>query len=210
MLLEDIGAEIGLFLALGGVLLAEVTGDPRWDAVGSVAIGVLLVVIAIVLAIEMKGLLIGESASAADVEQDRRRARGRTERRAGSSTCAPSTSGPTSSSSPPRSSSTRPQRPGHGRRHQRRQTRPAGGRADGRVIYLEPDLFRAPVSTRSDGSVGRADAVAVQRRRGPRSPGSARSRATRRRPGAVIGQTSLVTGVTRVAEQLADARRPAR
>jgi cation diffusion facilitator family transporter len=66
VLLEDIGAEIGLFLALGGVLMAEATGDPRWDAVGSISIGVLLVLIAAVLAIEMKGLLIGESASRAD------------------------------------------------------------------------------------------------------------------------------------------------
>jgi cation diffusion facilitator family transporter len=63
VLLEDIGAEIGLFLALFGVIMAHVTEEPRWDAVGSIAIGVLLVVIAIVLAIEMKGLLIGESAS---------------------------------------------------------------------------------------------------------------------------------------------------
>jgi cation diffusion facilitator family transporter len=68
VLLEDIGAEIGLFLALGGVVLAEATGDPRWDALGSIAIGVLLVVIAGVLAVEMKGLLIGESASRTDVD----------------------------------------------------------------------------------------------------------------------------------------------
>ena len=71
MLLEDIGAEIGLFFALVGVILAQVTDDPRWDAVGSIAIGVLLVVIAIVLAIEMKGLLIGESASRAGRRADR-------------------------------------------------------------------------------------------------------------------------------------------
>ena len=69
VLLEDIGAEIGLFLALGGVLMAHFTDEPRWDAVGSIGIGVLLVVIAIVLAIEMKGLLIGESASEADLEK---------------------------------------------------------------------------------------------------------------------------------------------
>ncbi len=67
VLLEDIGAEIGLFLALGGVLMAHFTDEPRWDAVGSIGIGVLLVVIAIVLAIEMKGLLIGESATDADL-----------------------------------------------------------------------------------------------------------------------------------------------
>jgi cation diffusion facilitator family transporter len=64
VLLEDIGAMIGLVLALGGVLMAHFTHNPRWDAVGSISIGVLLVVIAAVLAIEMKGLLIGEGASA--------------------------------------------------------------------------------------------------------------------------------------------------
>jgi cation diffusion facilitator family transporter len=61
VLLEDVGAETGLVLALGGLIMAEVTGNPRWDAVGSISIGVLLVAIAIVLAIEMKGLLIGEA-----------------------------------------------------------------------------------------------------------------------------------------------------
>ncbi len=64
VLLEDVGALIGLFFALGGVITASVTDDARWDAVGSISIGVLLIVIAIVLVIEMKSLLIGESASA--------------------------------------------------------------------------------------------------------------------------------------------------
>jgi cation diffusion facilitator family transporter len=68
VLLEDIGAEIGLFMALGGVLLAHFTDEPRWDALGSIAIGALLVVIAITLAIEMKGLLVGESASPENVD----------------------------------------------------------------------------------------------------------------------------------------------
>ncbi len=67
VLLEDVGAEVGLFFALAGLTLAEVTGNPRWDAVGSVVIGVLLVVIAIVLAAEMKPLLIGEAASDSDL-----------------------------------------------------------------------------------------------------------------------------------------------
>lgn len=66
VLLEDAGAMIGLFLALGGVSLAVITGDPMWDAVGTMTIGVLLVVIAAVLAIEMKSLLIGEAASRGD------------------------------------------------------------------------------------------------------------------------------------------------
>jgi cation diffusion facilitator family transporter len=69
VLLEDTGALIGLFFALVFILLARATDNARWDAVGSLAIGLLLVVIAIVLAIEMKGLLIGESASPADVSK---------------------------------------------------------------------------------------------------------------------------------------------
>ena len=67
VLLEDVGAEIGLAFAMVGLLVAELTGNPRWDAVGSMAIGVLLVVIALVLAAEMKPLLIGEAASDSDV-----------------------------------------------------------------------------------------------------------------------------------------------
>ena len=63
VLLEDVGAEAGLVFALFGLTMAEITGNPRWDAVGSIAIGVLLIAIAIVLAVEMKGLLIGEAAS---------------------------------------------------------------------------------------------------------------------------------------------------
>ncbi|MET0911428.1 MAG: cation diffusion facilitator family transporter [Ilumatobacteraceae bacterium] len=63
VLLEDLGALIGLFVALIGVGLAGATGNPRFDAAGSVTIGVLLIVIAIVLATEMKSLLIGESAT---------------------------------------------------------------------------------------------------------------------------------------------------
>lgn len=66
VLLEDTGAELGLLFALFGVLMAHWTGDGRWDAVGSMAIGALLIVIAIILVIEMKALLIGEAASEAD------------------------------------------------------------------------------------------------------------------------------------------------
>ena len=67
VLLEDAGAELGLFAALGGIVMAEVTGDARWDAVGSVVIGLLLIAIAVVLMIEMKGLLVGEAASGTDL-----------------------------------------------------------------------------------------------------------------------------------------------
>jgi len=64
VLLEDFGALTGLVLALTGISIAAVTGDSRWDAYGTIAIGVLLVVIATVLVFEMKSLLIGESALA--------------------------------------------------------------------------------------------------------------------------------------------------
>jgi cation diffusion facilitator family transporter len=63
VLLEDLGALVGLALALLGVGLAIVLNDPIYDALGSVSIGALLGIIAIVLASEMKSLLIGESAS---------------------------------------------------------------------------------------------------------------------------------------------------
>ncbi len=62
VLLEDIGAMVGLVLALLGVVLATITDVERFDALGSVGIGILLVVIALVLAVEMKSLIIGEAA----------------------------------------------------------------------------------------------------------------------------------------------------
>lgn len=63
ILLEDTGALVGLVFALVGVGLTLLTGNGIWDGLGTAAIGVLLVAIAIVLAVEMKSLLIGESAS---------------------------------------------------------------------------------------------------------------------------------------------------
>src|SRR5919108_2228415 len=63
VLLEDLGALVGLVLALFGVGLSVLTGDPVWDAIGTICIGVLLGVIAIILIIEMKSLLIGEGAA---------------------------------------------------------------------------------------------------------------------------------------------------
>ncbi len=63
VLLEDTGALIGLVLALGGVGLTMITDNPVWDGVGTLSIGVLLGVIAIVLIVEMKSLLIGEGAT---------------------------------------------------------------------------------------------------------------------------------------------------
>lgn len=69
VLLEDFGALIGLVLALGGVGLALLTGNGVWDGVGTVCIGVLLVLIALVLAAETKSLLLGEAAGTDVVEQ---------------------------------------------------------------------------------------------------------------------------------------------
>jgi cation diffusion facilitator family transporter len=63
VLLEDAAAEVGLAFALVGVGLAAVTGDPLWDALGTLAIGALLAVVAVVLGIEMYSLLVGEAAS---------------------------------------------------------------------------------------------------------------------------------------------------
>jgi cation diffusion facilitator family transporter len=64
VLLEDLGALVGLVLALLGVGLTVLTGDSIFDAFGTIAIGVLLGVIAVILIIEMKSLLIGEGAAA--------------------------------------------------------------------------------------------------------------------------------------------------
>ncbi len=64
VLLEDLAALLGLFLALGGVSLTLITGDGTWDGVGTIAIGVLLVMVAAFLAVETKSLLLGESATA--------------------------------------------------------------------------------------------------------------------------------------------------
>jgi cation diffusion facilitator family transporter len=63
VLLEDLGALVGLILAFLGVSFTLLTGSGVWDGLGTVGIGVLLVAIAVILAIEMKSLLIGESAT---------------------------------------------------------------------------------------------------------------------------------------------------
>ncbi|ATZ26396.1 cation diffusion facilitator family transporter [Streptomyces lavendulae] len=69
VLLEDFGALIGLVLALAGVGLALLTGNGVWDGIGTVCIGVLLIVIAVVLALETKSLLLGEAAGTEEVEK---------------------------------------------------------------------------------------------------------------------------------------------
>ncbi|MEU7567530.1 cation diffusion facilitator family transporter [Streptomyces fradiae] len=69
VLLEDLGALVGLILALAGVSLALATGDGVWDGIGTLCIGVLLILIAIVLAAETKSLLLGESAGLEEVRK---------------------------------------------------------------------------------------------------------------------------------------------
>jgi cation diffusion facilitator family transporter len=66
VLLEDMAALIGLTLAFAGVGLTVVTHNPAWDAIGTLAIGVLLVAVAVILGAETSSLLIGEGASASD------------------------------------------------------------------------------------------------------------------------------------------------
>ena len=72
ILLEDFAALVGLVLAFGGVGLTVVTHNPIWDAVGTLAIGVLLVLVAIVLGAETSSLLVGEGATAEDTGKIRK------------------------------------------------------------------------------------------------------------------------------------------
>ena len=67
VVLEDIAALTGLALAMIGIVISVITGDGIWDGIGTVAIGLLLVLVAIVLGIEVKSLLVGEGASPQDI-----------------------------------------------------------------------------------------------------------------------------------------------
>jgi cation diffusion facilitator family transporter len=77
VLLEDLGALVGLVFAFTGITLAVVTDEPRFDGAATLAIGLLLMLIAVILVVEMKSLLIGESATpenVARIEQEIRAA----------------------------------------------------------------------------------------------------------------------------------------
>ena len=66
VVLEDIAALIGLVFAFGGIGLTVLTHDPIWDAIGTLAIGGLLILVAIVLGLETSSLLVGEGATVED------------------------------------------------------------------------------------------------------------------------------------------------
>jgi cation diffusion facilitator family transporter len=59
---EDIGAQLGLIMALGFLILAAITGNPVYDAIGSICIGVILLVISVFIAMRVRSLLVGRSA----------------------------------------------------------------------------------------------------------------------------------------------------
>lgn len=69
---EDLAALLGLAFALAAVLLTMLTGNPLYDAIGTLAIGALLVVVAVLVAVEVKALLIGQGVDAATLAQMRR------------------------------------------------------------------------------------------------------------------------------------------
>jgi cation diffusion facilitator family transporter len=69
VLLEDLGALLGLAFAFTEITLAVVLDEPRWDGAATLMIGLLLVTIAVILVVEMKGLLIGESAGPEDLRR---------------------------------------------------------------------------------------------------------------------------------------------
>ena len=68
---EDIAALLGLVFALVAILATHITGDPLWDALGTISIGVLLIVIAVFIAVEVKDLLIGQSVDPATLAEMR-------------------------------------------------------------------------------------------------------------------------------------------
>ena len=122
---------------------ALATGDGVWDGIGTLCIGVLLIVIAIVLAAETKSLLLGEAAGPEDVEKIRAAIVDGDDRHAASSTCAPSTSARRSCWSPRRSPCEHDDTAGevasaiNAAEDRIREAVPIA-----RVIYLEPDIYR--------------------------------------------------------------------
>ena len=72
VMLEDMAALVGLVLAFAGVGLTVITHNPIWDAIGTLSIGVLLILVAVILGAETSSLLIGEGATAEDTAHIRK------------------------------------------------------------------------------------------------------------------------------------------
>ncbi len=68
---EDIAALLGLMFALSAIFATYLTGNPLWDAVGTISIGVLLIMVALFVAVEVKDLLIGQSVDPVELEKMR-------------------------------------------------------------------------------------------------------------------------------------------
>jgi len=66
---EDIAALLGLVFALAAIIATYLTGNPMWDAIGTISIGVLLIVVAFFVAVEVKDLLIGQSIEPTELEK---------------------------------------------------------------------------------------------------------------------------------------------
>ena len=152
VLLEDIAALIGLVFALIGVGLTIITGNPIWDAIGTLAIGVLLITVAVILGIETKSLLVGEGANPDDASEIRDAINANAEGRGAHPHEDPL----------PRPGRAARRREGRAREdHQARGCRAAINDVEqsireavpvARVIYLEPDVYvgevREPVDRR--------------------------------------------------------------
>ena len=63
ILYYSVATLLGLAFAFGAVIVTMLTGNPVYDAIGSIGIGVLLLIISVIIAIKIKGLLVGQSAS---------------------------------------------------------------------------------------------------------------------------------------------------
>ena len=72
VLLEDLGAQVGLIIAFVAILISQIFDAPIWDGIGTLCIGLLLGVIAVILVIEMRSLLIGEGATPLDMGKIRK------------------------------------------------------------------------------------------------------------------------------------------
>ncbi len=71
VLLEDFGAMVGLVFAFTAIIISDVFDAPIWDGIGTLAIGILLLIIAVILIIEMRSLLLGEGARPRDMAKIR-------------------------------------------------------------------------------------------------------------------------------------------